>query len=120
MATKTRPAPVLAGAIGAVKALEEFEDALPGSKRGRPKGAKNVEVDIVEAPPTACRKCGSTARAPYFNRREVAVSGLCTQTKQPYTSIIYRRTKCLDCGQHRDDRTLVNEPARQRVGTLNV
>ena len=88
-------------------ALEDFERSL---KKGRPKGAGNRQVDEVESPATACVKCGSTRRGTYFNRRTLDVAGVCFLTKKPYTSIIIRRTKCLDCGQHRDDRTLVNEP----------
>jgi hypothetical protein len=91
-------------------ALQDFESALDAGKpKGRPKGAKNREVDCVDAPPTSCQKCGSTRRTPYFNRRAPEISGVCPLTGQAYTSIVYRRTSCADCGQFRDDRTLVNE-----------
>lgn len=82
--------------------------------KGRPKGARNRNVDTVDASTTACLKCGSTRREPYKNRREVIVAGVCPRTGQVYTSILYRRTQCSDCGQHRDDRTLVNKPPRPK------
>jgi len=93
-------------------ALQDFETGLAESqsKKGRPKGAKNVAVDTADAPASRCPKCFSTRRTPYFNRRDVAVAGVDHHTGKPYTSIVLRRTKCEDCGQHRDDRQLVNEP----------
>jgi Zn finger protein HypA/HybF involved in hydrogenase expression len=77
--------------------------------KGRPKGSKNVDVDVVDFAPTVC-KCGSTNRGPYFNKRELHVAGICQATGQAYTSIVLRRTQCTDCEQHRDDRQLVNQP----------
>ena len=94
-------------------ALQDFEASLP-ARKGRPKGATNRDVDQVDAPATACTKCGSTRRGPYFNRRVIEAVGVCFLTRKPYTSIIIRRTKCEDCGQHRDDRQLVNEPNAKR------
>jgi hypothetical protein len=96
-------------------ALQDFEASLEATppKPGRPKGSKNHDVDTVDAPPTACRKCKSTRRAPYWNKRVVEVSGVDSITGQVYTAIVYRRTMCEDCGQHRDDRTPVNEPSRR-------
>lgn len=110
MTTKTHQ-PTLTG--DADLALDDFEQSLEAgsSKKGRPKGAKNRAVDEVEAPATACKKCGSTRRAPYSNLRTLQVAGIDTKTGQSYTAIEWRRTACLDCGQHRDDRTLVNQVA---------
>jgi hypothetical protein len=86
------------------------EESTKTKAKGRPKGSANRDVDQVDAPATACPKCGSTRREAYFNRRDLAVQGVCFLTQKPYTSIIIRRTSCSDCGQHRDDRQLVNEP----------
>jgi hypothetical protein len=98
----------------AVTTARRTDDAGGGGKKGRPKGSPNREVDQVEAPATACTKCGSTRREPYFNKRVIETAGIDPKTGQGYTAIVYRRTICSDCGQFRDDRTLVNEPKRQR------
>lgn len=91
-------------------ALQDFEAGLAGGKKkGRPKGSSNHDVDQADTAASRCR-CGSTRRSAYFNRRELDVAGVDPQTGQPYTSIIIRRTRCEDCGQHRDDRQFVNEP----------
>lgn len=135
MATKTKqsdPAPDLARAEHLIRrhrqpevqqgiagmesevALQDFEEALEqadsGAKRGRPKGSPNREVVQADGELTRCH-CGSTQRGPYFNRRDVEVAGVHALTGRPYTSIIIRRTQCLDCGQHRDDRHFVNQPS---------
>src|SRR5690242_5999121 len=89
-------------------ALDDFERSL--KPKGRPRGSANRDVDQVDAPATACTKCGSTRRAAYFNKRVFTIGGFCPKTQIHYTSIIVRRTHCLDCGQHRDDREFVNEP----------
>jgi hypothetical protein len=96
----------------AVTTARRTDDAGGGGKKGRPKGSPNREVDQVEAPATACTKCGSTRREPYFNKRVIETAGIDPKTGQGYTAIVYRRTICTDCGQFRDDRTLVNEPKR--------
>lgn len=107
---------LLKGAVGAAVAMQELEEGVAKASehraKGRPPGAKNRDVDQVDAPPTACKKCGSTRREPYANRRELPIHGVCNVTGQPYTSIVYRRTSCSDCGQYRDDRTLVNGVVR--------
>src|SRR4051812_14303291 len=110
--------PTLAG--DADLALDDFEQSLgdqspaDGKKKGRPKGSANREGDVVDSPVTSCQKCGGTRRAPYFNLRVIPTSGIDRATGQVYVAVQYRRTKCLDCGQHRDDRTLVNEPQRRK------
>jgi ferredoxin len=96
-------------------AQQDFEASLEsGKKKGRPKGAANVDVDLADAQLTRCAKCGSTERSAYFNRRDVHVAGVHPESG-PYTQIVIRRTRCLGCGQHRDDRHFVNKPARQRA-----
>lgn len=78
--------------------------------KGRPKGSANRDVELVDAPVSTCFKCGSTQRGPYFNKRVLDVAGKCFLTQKHYTSIIIRRCECLDCGQFRDDRQLINQP----------
>lgn len=110
---------LLAGEVGSAAALADFERGVAlesddrkasGKRKGRPKAARNRAVDQADGDLTACRKCGSTRRAPYFNRRDVEVEGVHLVTRKPYTKIVIRRTSCLDCGQHRDDRHFVYEP----------
>ena len=102
--------PGLAGELGSEVALQDFEASL---NRGRPAGSKNRQVDQVDAPPpTACPKCQSTKRTAYFNPRTVEASGIDQKTGQVYTSVTFRRTRCCDCGQFRDDRFLQSEPMR--------
>jgi hypothetical protein len=81
--------------------------------KGRPKGSPNRDVHQVDAPASRCGKCDSTRRGAYFNVREMPYAGVCNVTGQVYTSIVIRRCECLDCGQFRDDRQLVNEPAAE-------
>jgi len=109
---------LLAGQIGSAAALADFErgtasDAADRARKGRPKGARNRARDQVDAEASACRQCGSTRRTPYFNKRELPIRGIHLVTRKPYTKIVIRRTKCQDCGQHRDDRHFLNEPDRR-------
>lgn len=85
--------------------------------KGRPKGATTKRPPQSEAPASRCIKCHSTERSAYFNHREVKVAGLNAQTGEPYTSIVIRRTKCLCCGQHRDDRQFRYEPKKQKASS---
>ena len=75
-------------------------------KKGRPKGAKNGHPDHVDAglEVTRCRQCGSERRSEYHNKREEDVGGL-EKDGVAYNRVTWRRTKCLDCGQVRDDIT---------------
>jgi hypothetical protein len=70
--------------------------------KGRPLGSKNLVVDEVRLELTRCKKCGSANRGKYLNRRVHLWSGK-DANGRPYTRIVRRRTKCLDCGQLRDD-----------------
>lgn len=58
-----------------------------------------------------CWKCGGSKLSPFFNERVIDVAGQDFLTGQSYTSIIIRRTRCLDpeCNQLQDVRELVNE-----------
>lgn len=100
---------LLAGQVGATKAIQE----ITAAQQGRPKGARNRKVDQTDGELTRC-KCGSTDREPYFNKRELNISGDHAITGKPYTLIIIRRTRCRGCGQARDDRHFVNAPRKRR------
>jgi hypothetical protein len=73
-------------------------------KRGRPRGSKSKTIETVVVEPSKCRVCGSANRSKYINKRTLDLLG-----QRPdgtvYTSVTWRRTKCLDCGQMRDDKT---------------
>lgn len=72
-------------------------------KRGRPKGAKTLDVEVVEVEPTFCPKCGSAQRSPYIGTpRHVPASG--NHDGAEYTSVTFRRCKCLKCGQVRSEK----------------
>ena len=76
---------------------------------GRPAGQPNHEVAHATAVVTACPKCGSTEREPYYNRRELRCD-IAQRSGEQFTHVVWRRTKCLACGQVRDDRHLENRP----------
>jgi len=69
---------------------------------GRPKGSKNA-VDVVVVERSHCPKCGSARRSEYWGRMVQKCPGL-RADGTPYTSIIRRRCRCLDCGQVRIDK----------------
>ena len=73
-------------------------------KRGRPRGSKSKTVESVIVEPSKCTKCGSSRRSNYLNKRTLDLNGL-RPDGTVYTSVTWRRTKCLDCGQMRDDKT---------------
>jgi len=67
-------------------------------KAGRPRGSKACPVDVVIVQPAStCRRCGSARRVPYWNPRTHEANG---------TKTTWRRTRCLDCHQVRDDKTI--------------
>jgi hypothetical protein len=84
---------------------------------GRPKGSKNA-VDVVVVERSHCPKCGSSRRSEYWGRmvqrcpglrtdatlRSSDASSLRSTSGTPYSSIIRRRCRCLDCGQVRIDK----------------
>ena len=79
---------------------------------GRPKGSKNA-VDVVVVERSHCPKCGSARRSEYWGRmvqkcpglradatlRSSDASSLRSTSGTPYTAIIRRRCRCLNCGQ---------------------
>jgi predicted Zn-ribbon and HTH transcriptional regulator len=68
-----------------------------------PPVSEKPHVNLVE--PSACRVCGSTDRAAYHNVRTLDFPGE-TPDGRKYTRVVFRRTKCLACGQVRDDKSL--------------
>lgn len=76
----------------------------------RTKGAKNIEKRINTVEPSRCinAQCGSTAREDYDGKTVIDIGG--EHDGKPYTRVVYRPTRCLDCGQTRTDRTFEYEP----------
>ena len=78
-------------------------------KRGRPKGKGNAQVQTVDVRLSRCNKGGSTERSKYYQKRELALTGI-NQDGEIYNRVIWRRTRCLECDQIRDDRTYIFVP----------
>jgi len=76
-------------------------------RRGRPAGATTQDLPVVAVSPSRCPYCGSTQRAPYTNLRHKTLAGVHPE-HGPYTSITWKRTRCLACGRSRDDRIYEN------------
>jgi len=83
----------------------QIENGQPAEPKKKPR-IKRTKPDQVEAaPPTACRKCGSTDRDPYYGTITRHIYGIDRHTGQVYTHVVWRRTRCRGCGQQRIDRT---------------
>jgi hypothetical protein len=80
--------------------------AILHTKKGRPPGATNKEVDQVKVDPVRCRVCGSTERTAYTKKTEQAYAG--ENESGSYTHIIRRWTSCAKCGQSRIERSHEN------------
>ena len=74
-----------------------------GKRKGRPPGATNKTIRTVTLERTTCPRCGSVERVPYYNIRRSRIAGH-TLAGRIYEGITWRRTRCTDCDQHRDDR----------------
>lgn len=76
---------------------------LPTKRKGRPAGAKTVERAPCVCLPPACPTCGSTRREPYKSHvSEFRFEGTAQGpdgTARRYNRVVWRPTKCLDCGQ---------------------
>ena len=68
------------------------------------------KADVITVEPSRCKRCGSTRRGDYYGKTEQAFRG--EHNGQPFTHIVRRRTKCLDCGQVRIDRAYENRPEK--------
>ena len=77
-------------------------------RRGRPPGQTMAPAPAVVTVPTSrCPKCDSTERTPYFGCTEQEHDGV-DEKGRPFTHIVRRRTRCLNCGQARIDRSHEN------------
>jgi len=70
------------------------------TKKSRP------STPIATAVPTRCPRCGSTNRDPYHNTRRLDTTGT-LPCGSVYSAVIWRRTRCHDCGQTRIDKTWI-------------
>ena len=53
---------------------------------------------------TRCEKCGSTSRDPYYGVITRDIAGK-TADGGDFTQVVWRRTRCKKCGQHRTDKS---------------
>jgi len=85
------------------------------SKRGRPKGSKNITESVL-VEPSRCPNCGCSERTPYENpvRVDFPGSGLDCVAK------IYRTCRCKYCGHARRDQEKVYAPAAIRLDTPDM
>jgi hypothetical protein len=83
----------------------------------RTKGAKNAPKIVNTVDPSRCRVCQSTRREDYEKKTVQDLSG--ERDGQPYNRIVYRPTRCLDCGQSRVDRTFEFEPSPADLDRLD-
>lgn len=80
--------------------------------RGRPQGSRTKQKPLADAEKSRCPRCHSTERERYFGTHEVDASGLIDG--KPYNKVIFRRTACASCGQHRSDRSFEFDPEREK------
>lgn len=73
------------------------------TSRGRPRGAKNQKVPVVDSTPTTCPGCGSSDRVPYYAIRKKEINSRLPDGRV-FDCVTWRRTLCKNCGQHRVDR----------------
>jgi hypothetical protein len=69
-----------------------------------PAPQKSAEKITCVLPLSCCPSCGSAKREDYHNVRRLPFGGI-TPDGRAYTHVIWRRTRCLDCGQARDDKS---------------
>ena len=73
--------------------------------RGRPRGSRNIARDEVDVLVSHCKRCDSTEREPYSgDAQSMDYCGTDPQTGRRYNRIVWRRTQCRKCGQHRIDK----------------
>jgi len=94
--------------------------AAPGKPPRKPRAKRKPAADVVQRDrdnrrdvvqviPSTCRRCGSTRRTGYTSTTRKDISGK-TRDGQPFTSVVWRSCRCLDCDQARVDRTFENAP----------
>jgi len=85
-----------------VKKSNEFPHVAFHANWWKTKGSKNA-TDVVVVQRSHCPKCGSSRRSEYWGRMVQKCAGL-RPDGTPYTAIVRRRCRCLDCGQVRIDK----------------
>lgn len=80
------------------------------AKAGRPKGSTTKKYKVVDSQPSRCPnpECQSTDREPYRDGPHIEMAYCGSQDGKLYTHVVWRRTRCRACGQHRIDRTHEN------------
>lgn len=101
MSKKIQPPKAKAAVAKKVESAKSEADVAVPRGPGRPLGSENRDYDIVDVQPSCCKKCGSTSRSDYEGRPDEHEQ--LTDTHINVT--IWRRTRCLDCGQWRKDRS---------------
>ncbi len=81
---------------------------MPPKTKGRPAGSPNVTA-AADVLLSACPACKSTRRGPYQGRTEQTYRGR-TPDGREYSTIVWRRCQCLQCGQWRIDRSFEFDP----------
>lgn len=81
---------------------------------GRPAGSQTTKPPVATVPTSRCVKCDSTERERYFRTEEKEIAGVDPEGNA-YTHVVWRWTRCSECGQVRVDRTYENraKPARR-------
>ena len=97
---QAREAPAQAAETASVE--EPMERPGPAGP-GRPVGSRNEPdppVCVVE--PSRCLKCGSMTRSDYWGKVVRECTGM--HNGRPYSRVVWRRCRCLACGQTRVDK----------------
>lgn len=76
--------------------------------------SQETKRDIVEVELPRCKKCGSTDREPYHGTTtyEKPIEG--EHNGEPFTHVIWKRTRCRSCGQARVDKYRENRKRKGR------
>ena len=82
------------------------------SNAGRPEGAKTGNYETAEVVATQCNACSSSNREPYFGKIERGIAGVLSDGRE-YSHVVWRRTRCRDCGQARIDRSYENRKGKK-------
>lgn len=83
--------------------MPKKKTATKTRRAGRPRGAKNKKVTVVDSEATTCPKCGSSDRVAYYATRQKEINSKLPDGRV-FDRVTWRRTQCKNCGQYRDDR----------------
>lgn len=70
-------------------------------------------LPVAASVKSRCPKCDSTDREAYHNVKELPSRGK-TADGRNYNLVVWRRTKCKNCGQMRIDRTFELQSAKKK------